>query len=405
MSRKILVFSPYECAIHSYSGSFVIDQLEALISCSGSRYRWGLAYPLPGYVQASFRFAKDFFRSLRILKVSGRAGRGGYVDIPFFGVASTKSFLTSFLYRSFRKALARSAFGHIDLIHAHQGFPSGYIAFLLHCELGVPYLITEHMGPFPFPSMVKDGMLMQELIDAYAFACEVIAVSPSLARSIEGWSLWKNVKILPNVIPENIFFPDLGNQRRGKEKNGKFIFLFVGGMNKQKGADILLEAIGIWGPPENVRIIFGGFATSRQERLFWKQVRRLGVEKYVHWVGILEREEVASWMRKADAVVMPSRYESFGVAALEALACGKPVVGTKCGGLEYVVQDSRAGVLVDPEDPERLARAMEFLYENYRDYRGDWIYSYYKERFGREKVASEILKLYELILEEREEGG
>jgi D-inositol-3-phosphate glycosyltransferase len=74
--------------------------------------------------------------------------------------------------------------------------------------------------------------------------------------------------------------------------------------------------------------------------------------------------EVAAWMRAADVVVVPSRREPLGLAAVEALACGTPVVASSVGGLREVVRDGENGLLIPPEDPGALAAALGRLADN-----------------------------------------
>ena len=85
----------------------------------------------------------------------------------------------------------------------------------------------------------------------------------------------------------------------------------------------------------------------------------LGVDDRVRFVAPLPHHILSSWYRAADVVIVPSRSESFGLVALEAAACGIPVVASAVGGLLNIVHDGVTGLLVDGRDPDRYARAIE----------------------------------------------
>jgi len=90
----------------------------------------------------------------------------------------------------------------------------------------------------------------------------------------------------------------------------------------------------------------------------------LGVESRVRFVAPQPHHILSSWYRAADLVIVPSRSESFGLVALEAAACGIPVVASAVGGLLNIVHDGVTGHLVDGRDPERYARAMAQLLDD-----------------------------------------
>jgi D-inositol-3-phosphate glycosyltransferase len=152
------------------------------------------------------------------------------------------------------------------------------------------------------------------------------------------------------------------------------VLLFVGRIQRLKGIDVLLRAAaellrgGRVGRPLQVQIVGGqpgsGPARTPEER----EVSRLrelagalGLESVVRFVGAVPQEQLPTYYRAADAVVMPSSYESFGLVAAEAMACGTPVVASQVGGLRSIVEDGRTGYLIPWRNPTLFAQKLELL--------------------------------------------
>jgi glycosyltransferase involved in cell wall biosynthesis len=102
-------------------------------------------------------------------------------------------------------------------------------------------------------------------------------------------------------------------------------------------------------------------------------------------------------MNKCDFFVLPSRYETFGVVYIEAMACGKPVIAVKNGGPDDFVKEFN-GILIEPENVEELAKAMCTLIRNRDKYNPDAISEYIKQNFSSKAIASRIENVYSTIL-------
>jgi glycosyltransferase involved in cell wall biosynthesis len=139
--------------------------------------------------------------------------------------------------------------------------------------------------------------------------------------------------------------------------NGR-VLGFVGRLVDQKGCDVLINAMPLIvasHPTVRLRIVGDGPDRARLQDL----ARRLNLEPVIEFAGY--QETSAQLMRGFDLVVVPSRYEPFGIVAVEAMASGRPVVASAVGGLVEIVSDGRTGRLVPPEDPGRLAAAISEL--------------------------------------------
>lgn len=170
----------------------------------------------------------------------------------------------------------------------------------------------------------------------------------------EGLEDPENLFSIPNGIETRMFRP----MRERKEYDA----LFVGRFQKSKGLDILLRALGLMTTTKHeiCRLAVVGEFSNEQILYLLRDVPST-VRNNIVFLGSVKREVLPRTINRAKLVVVPSRYESFGLPALEAIACGTPVLAARVGGLPEIVDDS-VGVLVEPNDYRALAKAIyDFL--------------------------------------------
>jgi glycosyltransferase involved in cell wall biosynthesis len=138
------------------------------------------------------------------------------------------------------------------------------------------------------------------------------------------------------------------------------IVLFVGRLERRKGVSVLLESARL--VLAEIRTVHFFLAGGHQPTLAVEYLERLvhhcSLNGHVHFLGHVPREQLCGWYRKATLCVLPSYYETFGIAALEPMAFGVPVIATCTGALSEVVEDGVTGILVAPGDPVALASAI-----------------------------------------------
>lgn len=288
-------------------------------------------------------------------------------------------------------ALTRERFGVVHVMHAHVGFPAGWIAAQLAAETGIPYVLTEHMSPFPFPALrTRAGGLRPELRQAFKAAAATIAVSPSLAAEIRAHGLHCS-HVVPNVVDERRF-----ERSAGHGSARPFVFFTLGAMAPQKGIDLLLRAFAHWNPARAevaLRIGGGGPQLAAYQRL----AAELGVDDRVRWLGAVPPDDAPRHFAACDAFVLASRHETFGVVLAEALMCGKPVIAARSGGPESIVNEAN-GLLVDVEDVAGLAGAMASLAQRARGFDADAIRADALRRFSRSAVAEQLVQVFDAVL-------
>ena len=171
------------------------------------------------------------------------------------------------------------------------------------------------------------------------------------------------IEIVPPAVEHAFFAP--GDRNGARRAIGlpadRPVLLFVGRLQPLKAPDLAIRALaGLTTHRDALLVIVGGASgIDGDVDACWRLAVELGVDDRVRFVAPLPHHILSSWYRAADVVIVPSRSESFGLVALEAAACGIPVVASAVGGLLNIVHDGVTGLLVDGRDPDRYARAIE----------------------------------------------
>lgn len=252
---------------------------------------------------------------------------------------------------------------HYDLIHSHYWL-SGWAGHQLQKSWNVP-----HMTMFHTMGAIKNTMAVGEKEPSLRLRCERELVK-SCQRIIAPTEREKEYLVrFYSASPETIRVHPCGvnlDLFRSIEKgiarnhlgfNGDEIILFVGRIVPIKGIDKLLMAMTYLDNREKTKlVVIGGDEHCKEEVDRLKVLtKRLQIDHSVDFLGLVEHEELPYFYSAADLCVFPSHYESFGLVALESLACGTPVVATKVGGIEGVIKEGETGYIVKDNAPDRLA--------------------------------------------------
>jgi glycosyltransferase involved in cell wall biosynthesis len=181
------------------------------------------------------------------------------------------------------------------------------------------------------------------------------------AQLAEGGAPAARVRIIPSAIDPGRLVPCLGRERlRAQEQVASEtpLLLTIAALVRRKGLDVLLGALADLAREAGApRLWIAGSGPEREA--LERRTRSLGLEGRVRFLG--QREDAADLLAACDVFVLPSRREGLGVAALEAMAAGRPVVATRVGGLGHAVVPGRTGLLVPPDDTAALADAIRQL--------------------------------------------
>ena len=266
-----------------------------------------------------------------------------------------------------------------DAIHSHYWI-SGKVAMPAAAKLGIPLIHTMHTMARVKNLNLAEGEMPEPMIrvqgetQVVAAATGLIANTDAEAASLV--SLYSacpdNVHVVSPGVDLYTFTPGAG-RAAARDVVGlpqdALVITFVGRIQPHKGPELLIRATSEMikhspqlRPKLVVNIIGGasGANTSEVERLK-ELVAWLGISDVVQFAPPVPRTDLPQWYRAADLVCVPSYSESFGLVALEAQACGTPVVATAVGGLRTAVADGISGVLVDGHDPRAWSSVLARL--------------------------------------------
>ena len=172
------------------------------------------------------------------------------------------------------------------------------------------------------------------------------------------------IYIVPCGVDTNLFHPM--SQKHSQQVlglTGRPVVLFVGRADPVKGADLLLHAIASIGEDQEADILMVGGDPKKdpEAQRLQKLSESLGLSDKVRFEGIIPQEKLPLYYNAAEMLVMPSYSESFGLVALEAMACGTPVIAARVGGLSSLIKDGGSGYLVSWHCPEPYATRIEVL--------------------------------------------
>jgi glycosyltransferase involved in cell wall biosynthesis len=272
-----------------------------------------------------------------------------------------------------------------DIIHAHSVLWGGWAAAKISKEYKIPLIITEHSTAF-VRGLIKEYQ-KPFIREAFHEAKRIIVVGLGLKKELKKYAKQEKIVLIPNIVDTSFFKPSVVVR-----KNDQFRFFSLAFLTHKKGFDVLLKAFArAFKGSDKVELIIGGDGEERGnlERL----AVDLGIEKQVAFLGELSREQAVMEMQKCDVFVLASRFETFGVVFIEALACGKPIIATKCGGPEIIV-NQKNGLLVERENVEELTEALIRMKANYNQYNKDEIVADCHERFGKSSVCEKIIQEY-----------
>ena len=260
----------------------------------------------------------------------------------------------------------------VDVVHGNYWL-SGVVGHRLKHQLGVPLVSTFHT----LARVKAEGGDLEPAWRDRAEA-EVIGCSDAICvscpeeerqfRRLYGDPAGR-IEIVPPAVEHAFFAPgDRGGARRAVGlPTDRAVLLFVGRIQPLKAPDVAIRALALLADSTAVLVIVGGAsgAAGDSEEAKARQLAvDLGVADRVQFVAPRPHHILSSYYRAADLVIVPSRSESFGLVALEAAACGIPVVASAVGGLLNIVHDGVTGLLVDGRDPARYARGISQLLDD-----------------------------------------
>ncbi|MGA4577385.1 FkbM family methyltransferase [Limisphaera sp. VF-2] len=281
-----------------------------------------------------------------------------------------------------------------DIIHAHVWYAgaAGLLLARLHRR---PLLVTEHASVFP-RRLLKPRH--QRIARKVFHSCHrVCPVSEYLAKYIREIAPHSRITVVPNVIDTTLFTPT--EAPPAPPQTTKRI-LVVALLSPIKGINHLLDALAQLRTKRTdfvLDILGDGPARSDLEL----QTARLGLADVVRFHGLKSKAEVAAFMRECSFLVHPSLCETFGIAPIEALSIGKPVLATTVGIFPEIVTPD-CGLLVPPGDTQALAAAVDRMLDHHAEFNVLGAAAALRNKFSRETVGHRYTELYHEALTAQE---
>ena len=277
--------------------------------------------------------------------------------------------------------------GAIDIIHAQSSLWGGISAAYIAEKYNIPLVITEHSSVERGPYVKKSYIPF--ICDSYKKAQKVITVGNGLKNEIESLSGRQDIEVIGNLVDLSKF------TIKKRIKNEKFIFFSLAFLEGEKGFDTLIKSFAKKFKDKEAVLYIGGDGSQRS----WLEALTVenGVKDQIIFLGALSRDDVSKWMNKCDCFVLPSRYETFGVVYIEALASGRPVIGALNGGAEDIINNLN-GYLIPIDDIDILAEKMIEVYDNIESYDEEEIRIDCLKRFSPKVIVNKIISVYKEVL-------
>ncbi len=295
---------------------------------------------------------------------------------------------------------------NFDLIHAHRIIPDGYAAILLGKRLNIPVVCSARGGEayqVPFESRLC-YLSFKRVLSA---SDRITTVSGALRDIVAENGFRQKTEVIYNGCNVDRFhYADKAEARKGLELPlDRKIFLFIGHIITSKG---VLELIKAFHELKNrgssallIMIGFGDDVVKVED-----EIKSRNLSESVILPGYIPHERLPLWINASDIFVLPSYQEGLPNVVLEAMACRKPVIATRVGGIPEVVSDGVTGILVEPRNVFQLTEAMQTLLrdEDLCSRLGVAAEGLINERFTWEASADSLIKIYQDLLENKSEN-
>jgi N-acetyl-alpha-D-glucosaminyl L-malate synthase BshA len=277
------------------------------------------------------------------------------VDIPSYPLFHEPQYLLAL-----SNTLVRISRRHrLDIIHAHYAVPHATAAYLAHdilrADRGVaPRTVTTLHGT-DITLVGSDPSFASVVGFSIQASHGITSVSESLKRdTIAAFGVARDIEVIPNFLDTDEYRrqPDPSlRQRLCPPDECEALITHVSNFRSVKRVGLVVDIFQRIRRRVRARLVMVGDGPDRVA--VERQVDENGLREYVDFVG--EQHDIVSWLSASDLFLLPSAQESFGLAALEAMACEVPVIASRVGGLPEVIQDGVTGYICDPEDIAGMA--------------------------------------------------
>ncbi|WP_312247189.1 glycosyltransferase [Stutzerimonas nitrititolerans] len=283
-------------------------------------------------------------------------------------------------------------YGKPDIIHAHCLLRAGILAHRIWQKYGIPYVITEHSSKWHNNEISKYDLQISKSAAQHSSA--LISVSESLLNKLHKYLDFNQAYIIGNAV-DSLF---LDEKVQEFNNASRLTFANVAYLNSGKRQDILIEAfyLAFGQDTEHVLYIVGeGPERASLER----RIAEYDMQSSIQLLGMQKKSEIAKLLSRSDCFVLTSDHETFGVAIIEALACGLPIISTDCGGPSEIV-NAENGIVVMKGNAQAIMEALLEMQKKIHvgQYQKKRIRAGCREHYSKRSVASKLINIYKNAL-------
>lgn len=290
------------------------------------------------------------------------------------------------LRKGYEELLSRGF--HFDLAHLHVAYPAGL--FLLNLKL--PYIVTEHFSAYQ-KNRRKDLSLANRLVAKLIFnkAQFVAPVSDQLGLSLKDFGVKSPQITIGNVVNTNIF------HYKTRVESQSFRVLHISSLQEStKNISGIVSAFADFHQKFPLSSLSIGGDGQADELLMHIKNCQIPKEAF-RILPALSKEEVAQEMQESDCFLLFSHIENQPVVILESLCIGRPVIGTRVGGIPQLIDKSR-GLLIEANNRDQLIEALSEMYHSHQNYEHKKMASIAQNEFGYEAIAEKFSEVYSNVL-------
>ncbi|MDB5195689.1 MAG: glycosyltransferase family 4 protein [Flaviaesturariibacter sp.] len=299
-------------------------------------------------------------------------------------------------YRKYR-ALYRGAIkkifaekGKPKLVHSYVSLKAGALALWIKAKFGIPYFFSEQWTVY-----LKEARPNTEELPLYfrrtmrkviQNASEVSVVSDYLGQRLTSCFGIKSYRLIPNVVNAQVFKPAV------KSAQASLQLIHISGLDYQKNAEQILDALAI------VKKDFADFTLNivgPPRPVLQEQVKQLELLQNVFFLPEMPHSELVKHIQQADALVLFSRYETFGCVLIEAHACGLPVIVSDIPVHHENVKEGFNGLFAEDENPASLARRLLEFAQNKQTFDSQAIAAYAHQAYSYERIGKMFKEWYQ----------
>jgi len=342
----------------------------------------------------AFPFQKQYKRSLQIDETEIPFHRFRYLSFPERKLASiTQISLSRALLNSIRMQKP-------DLVHIHWLYPSG-LAIPTLKKAGYPVILTIHGGDW-YTNQLNQKLM--PLLNKSLMLCDkIICVGKRLTSDISNFQPGFKNKLfhIPHGIDTGLFHPikdtEVILKKLGWNMEKKNL-LCIANLYHGKGVDLLIRAYSTISDLRKYHLHIVSPASDNETKSRIDQlINQYKLHHHITFYGSMQQTRLVNLVQVADLLISPSRKEGFGLAVAEAIACGTPVLATRSGGPEEIVNPD-CGILVDTNSADSLSDGLENILKNLNRYQADTMHHYIKTNFSIESKKKKLLAVYRNIL-------